>query len=229
MKGLLTIWLFVALSLSFASCKVSSKGKSGKNITIKDGSNLTSVDRVITEELLTSMLRARIIDATKYSISNGFSSDYCFLVDLGIASGKNRFFVYDMKKDAVIFSGLVAHGSCNTHYLDNARFSNKPNSGCTSIGKYKVGAAYKGEFGKSYRLYGLDSTNSNAYKRDIVLHSFGPIPDQEIYPKLLNNSFGCPMVSRSFLERVSLIIDQSEKPILLWIFQSNPTGSTAAN
>jgi L,D-transpeptidase catalytic domain len=229
MKGLLTIWLYVALSLSFTSCKVSSKGKSGKNITIKDSSHLTSVDKVITEELLTSMLRTRIIDATKYSISNGFSSDYCFLVDLGISSGKNRFFVYDMKNDAVIFSGLVAHGSCNTHYLDNARFSNKPNSGCTSIGKYKIGAAYKGEFGKSYRLYGLDSTNSNAYKRDIVLHSFGPIPDQEIYPKLLNNSFGCPMVSRSFLERVSLIIDQSEKPILLWIFQSNLTGSTAAN
>ena len=229
MKGLLTIWLILALSLSFTSCKIFSKGKSGQNITIKDSSNLTSVDRVITEELLTSMLRTRLIDASKYSIANGFSSDYCFLVDMSISSGKNRFFVYDMKKDAVIFSGLVAHGSCNTHYLENARFSNKANSGCSSIGKYKVGASYRGEFGKSYRLYGLDSTNSNAYKRDIVLHSFGPIPDQEIYPRMLNNSFGCPMVSRSFLERLSLIIDQSEKPILLWIFQSTQTGSTAAN
>ena len=228
MKGPFTIWLILALCLPFTSCKIFSKGKSGENITVRDSSNLTSVDRVITEELLTSMLRTRLIDAAKYSSANNFSGDYCFLIDMSISSGKNRFFVYDMKKDAVILAGLVAHGSCNTHYLENAQFSNKPSSGCSSLGKYKVGAAYRGEFGKSYRLYGLDSTNSNAYKRDIVLHAFGPIPDQEIYPRLLNNSFGCPMVSRSFLERLSLIIDQSNKPILLWIFQSNQTSSTAS-
>jgi len=138
---------------------------------------------------------------------------------MGICSGKNRFFVYDLMKNNVVLSGLVAHGNCNTHFQEQATFSNKPNCGCSSSGKYKVGASYSGEFGKSYRLYGLDSSNSNAFKRAIVLHGFGPVPDDEIYPKILCNSFGCPMVSRSFLNKLSEIIDKSRKPILLLIYK----------
>jgi hypothetical protein len=126
--------------------------------------------------------------------------------------------VYDLKKNTVALSGLVAHGNCNTHSLEQARFSNIPNCGCSSLGRYKVGNSYRGEFGKSYRLYGLDSSNSNAFKRAIVLHGFDPVPDQEIYPMVLCNSFGCPMVSRSFLDKLCGIIDKSEKPILLWVY-----------
>jgi hypothetical protein len=157
--------------------------------------------------------------AVRYAIENGYSTDQLFLIDMRIASGKNRFFVYNPKDDSVELSGLVAHGSCNTHFLEEPQFSNKPNCGCSSVGKYKVGPAYHGEFGKSYRLFGLDSSNSNAFKRGIVLHGFDPVPDHEIYPQPLCNSFGCPMVNRSFLAKVSEIIDRSQKPILLWIYE----------
>jgi hypothetical protein len=138
---------------------------------------------------------------------------------MSIKSGKNRFFVYDLKTGEVALAGLVAHGSCNTQFLSQARFSNAPDCGCSSLGKYKVGSFYMGEYGKSYRLYGLDNSNSNAFKRGVVIHGHDCVPDEEIFPRVLCNSFGCPMVSVSFFEKLSGIINASEKPILLWVYK----------
>ena len=47
----------------------------------------------------------------EYSRSSGFNNTSCFMVDIKIASSKNRFFVYNLKKDSIEMAGLVAHGS----------------------------------------------------------------------------------------------------------------------
>ncbi len=218
MKTLRLICPIVGLIVLSTSCKIFSKNKSRESSPQKDKTSSSSAGQNNSIERSTSGLGSRLNQAIKYVQQNGYSTEYCFLVDMGICSGKNRFFVYDFRKNTVALSGLVAHGNCNTHSLEQARFSNTPNCGCSSMGKYKVGNSYRGEFGKSYRLYGLDSSNSNAFKRAIVLHGFDPVPDQEIYPRALCNSFGCPMVSRSFLYKLCGIIDKSEKPILLWVY-----------
>jgi len=154
-----------------------------------------------------------------YAIQNDLSTEYCFLVDMNLPSGRNRFFIYDLKKNTIINSGLVSHGSCNETFLARPRFSNATKSGCSSLGKYKVGEFYKGKYGKSFRLYGLDDCNSNAYKRAVVIHGYDCVPDQEIYPRVLCNSFGCVMVSYKFFDKISRIIGKTEKPIVLWIYQ----------
>ena len=154
-----------------------------------------------------------------YAIQNDLSTEYCFLVDMSLPSGRNRFFIYDLKKNSIINSGLVSHGSCNETFLARPRFSNENKSGCSSLGKYKVGEFYKGKYGKSFRLYGLDDCNSNAYKRAVVIHGYDCVPDKEIYPRVLCNSFGCVMVSYNFFDKVSNIIRKSGKPIVLWIYQ----------
>jgi len=154
-----------------------------------------------------------------YAIQNNLSTEYCFLVDMNLPSGRNRFFIYDLKKNTIINSGLVSHGSCNETFLARPRFSNATKSGCSSLGKYKVGEFYKGKYGKSFRLYGLDDCNSNAYKRAVVIHGYDCVPDQEIYPRVLCNSFGCVMVSYKFFDKISRIIGKTEKPIVLWIYQ----------
>lgn len=156
--------------------------------------------------------------AKKFAITHHLNSGICFLVDMKISSGKNRFFVYDLQKDSIIAAGLVAHGSCDNGFQLNANFSNTVNSGCTSIGKFKVGNSYIGKFGLAYKLYGLDSTNNNAYQRSIVLHSYKCVPEKETQPLPICNSRGCPMVSPGFLIQLKLIIGQSKKPILLWIY-----------
>jgi len=163
-------------------------------------------------------LDERLDDVEAFAEQNGYSTDYCFLIDFSIKSGKKRFFVYDLQTGEILRSGLVAHGSCYTQFLSQAKFSNATNCGCSSSGRYKVGGSYKGEWGKSFRLYGLDKSNSNAFKRAIVLHAHDEVPDDEIYPRVLVNSYGCPMVSHSFFKELSQIIEGSEKPILLWIY-----------
>jgi hypothetical protein len=215
MKTFPPIYLVVCLIVLSASCKIFSKNKSRESFPLENKTDPLAAGSNNANERSTVI---HLNQAIKYIQQNGYSTEYCFLIDMRICSGKNRFFVYDIRKNNVALSGLVAHGSCNSHFLELARFSNTTNCGCSSLGKYKVGKSYNGEFGKSYRLYGLDSSNSNAVKRAIVLHGFGPVPDEEIYPRVLCNSFGCPMVSRSFLNKLSEIIDRSEKPILLWIY-----------
>lgn len=158
-----------------------------------------------------------------YAARNGYNTRYSFLIDMRLESGLKRFFIYDHQKKRVTASGLVAHGSCTQSFLREARFSNVSGGECTSLGIYRVGKRYYGKYGKSYKLHGLQSTNSNAYQRAIVLHAFTCVPDTERYPKAICNSSGCPMVSYAFLDKLSAVIDPSGKPVLLWLFD----GSTA--
>lgn len=155
----------------------------------------------------------------EYAKANHFNTDYCFLVDMSLPSGKKRFFIYNIKKGSIEYSSLVAHGwGSNQPNNDQLVFSNTPYSFKTSLGKYKVGVSYNGAFGPAYKLQGLDSTNSNAYERAIVLHSEGHVPESEVYPSRICESAGCPMVNPAFLTILSTYIKASQKPMLLWIY-----------
>ncbi|HZG99930.1 MAG TPA: murein L,D-transpeptidase catalytic domain family protein [Flavisolibacter sp.] len=164
-------------------------------------------------------LRTQVSGLKDYLRKKRLSTTYCFMIDMSLPSGKKRFFVYDLLKDTVVMAGLVAHGSCNYTFLRKPQFSNTPNSGCSSKGKYKIGYAYKGRFGKAYKLFGLDSTNTNAFNRAVVLHAYDCVPDKEVAPQSICNSLGCPMISYAFRSYLEPIIDSSRRPVLLWIFE----------
>lgn len=154
-----------------------------------------------------------------YTKTNGLNDHYCFLIDMNIPSGKKRFFIYDLLKDTVAEAGLVTHGSGNQGVSDSIIFSNKPGSNCSSPGRYKTGKPYYGKFGLAYKLYGLDKSNSNAFNRFVVLHAHGCVPDMEIAPQKICMSWGCPTVSPLFLSRLRKYIDESDRPILLWVLE----------
>ena len=164
-------------------------------------------------------LKDKAVSLREFATNRGYNKELCFLVDMSISSGKNRFFVYDMSKDSVLLEGLVAHGSCDKYFQLNPAFSNTKECGCSSLGKYKIGNGYKGRFGLAYKLYGLDSSNSNAFVRNIVLHSYDCVPEQETDPVPICNSRGCPMISPGLLKQLTPIISQSKKTVLLWIFE----------
>jgi hypothetical protein len=163
-------------------------------------------------------LRTKVAGQRVWLARHGFNPSFCFLVDMRLPSGKNRFFVYDLRRDSVLLSGLVAHGSGGRNFNTEPVFSNVDGSGCTSLGRYRVGYAYVGQFGPAYKLYGLDTGNSRAFARNVVLHSYAGVPEHETYPQPICNSLGCPMVSPGFLETQRPLIAEVEKPICLWIF-----------
>lgn len=163
-------------------------------------------------------LKEKVQLAEKYADEKGFDVSYCFLIDMRLPSGKNRFFVYNMLKDSLEISGLVTHGKGSENGDSDLIFSNRPNSNCTSLGKYKMGNVYSGMFGPSYKLHGLDKTNDNAFQRSVVLHSFNGVPDNEVYPSQICMSEGCPTVSPEFFNKLKVLMEESQKPILLWIY-----------
>lgn len=173
----------------------------------------TSIPDKIAERLTTHAAEAK-----QYVSNQQFNNSVCLLIDMSVESGKNRFFLYDLSKDSVLDKGLVTHGRCNEVWLTGRKYGNEFGCGCTSLGKYKVGHAYKGKFGLAYKLTGLESSNNNAFKRYVVLHAHECVPDQEAHPFPICQSDGCPTVSNAFLKKLSGIIDGSSRPILLWIY-----------
>lgn len=161
----------------------------------------------------------KISEIKNFVKDSNFNSDKAFLIDFSIPSSKFRFFVIDIKTEKVIQKALVAHGdgSENGKTKNGLKFSNLENSHCSSLGKYVIEEKYKGQFGLSYRLTGLDETNSNARKRAIVLHRLSCVPDIEQKTDICL-SFGCPMVSDDFFKILEQHIDKSNKKIILYAY-----------
>ncbi|OXB21833.1 hypothetical protein B0A80_15940 [Flavobacterium tructae] len=169
---------------------------------------------------VTSTIDKRKINEIKEIIKSDskYNDRYAFFIDMKIPSGKNRFFIYDLRANKIIDKGLVAHGlGSETKIKGKLKFSNVPNSLSTSLGKYAVGEHYNGKFGKAYKLYGLDPTNSNAFDRNIVFHYYFDVPYKE-QNGYICNSYGCPMVNKKYFERVAKIIDNSGSDIVMSIY-----------
>ena len=163
-------------------------------------------------------LEQKATTAKLFAKQKGYNENICILIDMSLASGQNRFFIYDFKKDTVQAAGLVAHGNCFEYWLDGRKYSNIVGSGCTSLGKYKIGTPYTGKFGYSYKLHGLDTSNNNAFERTVVLHSHSCIPQTEVADEICQSN-GCPTVSPAMLQLLKPIINNSKKPVLLWIYE----------
>lgn len=165
-------------------------------------------------------------EAATFCKENNYNESYYFLVDLSIHSGKNRFFIYDFASKKVLDKNLVTHGSCdqfeeNPDKWKKVKFDNRVDSHCSMKGKYKIGSRDYSSWGINvkYWLHGLESTNKNAEKRVVVLHSWSAVQNKEIYPRHSPLSWGCPAVSDAFMEKLDERLQQSAKPVLLWIIE----------
>jgi hypothetical protein len=172
-----------------------------------------------------SQTRIKAKQALSYCKSKNFNTQFCILIDMSMHSGLKRFLVWDFKKDTFTHAFVVSHG-CGGLFWSYAltktkpKFSNEDGSHCSSLGKYKIGQRAASDWGINikYVLHGLESTNSNALKRFIVLHSWEKIPDEEIYPDGTPEGWGCPSISNNSLKILDPILKASKKPVLLWIY-----------
>lgn len=98
-------------------------------------------------------------------------TDIVGVADFALPSSLPRFHFADLEKGEVR-SFLVAHGKGSDPEHDGflKSFSNEPGSLATSRGAFITYEWYKGKYGTSIRLGGVDADNNHALDRAIVLH-----------------------------------------------------------
>lgn len=178
-----------------------------------------------TNEFSLAQTKAKAHEALKYCKAHNMSENFCLLADMGMHSGKKRLFLWDFKNDSVVNSFLVGHGCGNNPWSsdltkDAPIFSNIEDSHCSSLGKYKIGERAYSDWGIhiKYVLHGLESTNSNAQKRVIVLHAWDAVSDQEVYPDGTPEGWGCPTLSNNSLKIIDPLLQAENKAVLLWLY-----------
>jgi len=169
----------------------------------------------------------KAIEALQYCKQKGFNTEFCVLVDMSVHSGKNRLIIWQFKNDSIIKSGLCSHGCCDSEWgvdetKTNPTFNNIPESHCSSLGKFKIGKRGYSNWGinVNYKLHGLEETNSKAYSRLIVLHSWDEVMNYEVYPEGTAEGWGCPAVSNELLRFLDKKLKTNNKPTLLWIYKN---------
>lgn len=128
------------------------------------------------------------------------NKDFMGIIDFSQHSSRPRFYILGLR-DGSVKAIRVAHGKGSDPDHDGFAtvFSNTPNSNASSLGFYLTGETYIGKHGKSMRLQGLSSTNSNAMSRAIVIHEATYVQEANVKQ---GRSFGCPAVSASEIANV---------------------------
>jgi L,D-transpeptidase catalytic domain len=172
------------------------QGTAGANVTASANAN-------VAPGVLQRALDA--LDRHRESVAH---RDFIGVADFSLHSRTPRFHLVSLT-DGSVRSHLVAHGRgsdpSHTGWLE--RFSNEPHSNATSSGAYRTGAYYVGAHGHSIRLDGLETTNSNAASRAIVVHGAWYVSQAMIgHSGMLGRSQGCFAVANSSLDEVMSIL-----------------------
>ncbi len=172
---------------------------------------------VLTYNLLytPSVLNWRVAEALEFCKKHNLNTNYCVFVDFSKHPGKKRYVLYDLEDREVVYSSVCANG------LNRNEFSNVEGSNLSSLGKYEVtsivGKMSIGE--ECIIINGLESTNNNARKRQILIHSYkdvyynpGTYPIN-VFRKSL--SHGCFVIDKRAFRKTKRIA----KPMLLWAYR----------
>lgn len=117
-----------------------------------------------------------VLDVARREVERAGSAlwhrDVAAIADFGVHSANPRFHFANLEAGTVR-SFLVAHGMGSDPDHDGwlKTFSNVEGSNATSRGSFITYEWYKGRYGTSIRLGGLDPENSNALPRAIVAHA----------------------------------------------------------
>ena len=143
---------------------------------IAAGAGLALPTRVFAEASALTPRDRAILDIAKREMDRAgnaiWRKDIAGIADFGVHSAIPRFHFANVETGKVQ-SFLVSHGQGSDPEHDGwlNDFSNTPGSNATSKGSYVTYEWYKGKYGTSVRLGGLDQTNSNALPRYIVMHA----------------------------------------------------------
>jgi hypothetical protein len=212
--------VLLATVLFFVSCQNDSTKSLGAVLAKKE----TNVELKKPElDLVKTKKKAQ--EALEFCRSKKMNTDFCILIDMSLHSGVNRFVIWDFKEEKISGQHLVGHGCGNNTWSsdeskEDPTFSNEDGSHLSSLGKYKLSGRGHSDWGINvkYLMHGLEDTNSNAMKRFIVFHSWNLMSDKEVFPKGSPEGWGCPTISNNAMRKIDPMIEKSEKPVLMWIY-----------
>ena len=138
-------------------------------------------------------------------------ANYLCIVNFGKHSGEERFFIYNGRNNKYEYSGLVQHGNGKGNTASKPKFSNVIGSNCSSLGLYKITSKdnmHSWPGAPCFRMVGLDSTNSNAIARGILIHpsltrTLMPFEIWGLDLPLTGESRGCFAVSCNTMYEIS--------------------------
>lgn len=132
--------------------------------------------RLPAQPLTVDTRTSRILEIARREVERAgdvlWRRDVVGIADFGVHSSLPRFHFANLEEGSVV-SYRVAHGTGSDPQHDGMLdwFSNQPGSNATSRGAYVSWEWYKGIYGTSIRLGGLEPDNSNAFDRAIVMHA----------------------------------------------------------
>ena len=171
----------------------------------------------------------------EYCVKNNYNTNIGVLVDYSVHSGRTRFIVWDFKNNKALLKSICAQGCGKGENQGKNVFSNEIGSLCSSLGHYKIGKERKMNSIKgrpALNLTGLDSTNSNAIARGILIHPVH-LPSFSIYPFSIPSkvyrifgkaimrpySEGCVAIPfDNYKETVTILNENKGKPVILWVY-----------
>ncbi|SEO21637.1 murein L,D-transpeptidase catalytic domain-containing protein [Mucilaginibacter sp. OK283] len=186
---------------------------------------LTAAANAAAPHIDVNRTRQKAKQSLAFCKQKGYNARYCILIDMSLHSGVKRFMVWDFRKNDTMITGLVSHGCASAPWSgvwtkDKPVFSNSDGSHCTALGKYQINGRAYSAWGihVKYFLTGLESTNNNAYVRQIVFHSWEKVAEADVYPNGTPEGWGCPAISNNTLKIVDALIRKQKKRMLMWIY-----------
>jgi L,D-transpeptidase catalytic domain len=117
------------------------------------------------------------------------------ICDFSQSSANQRLYIIDVRNRRLLYRTYVAHGINSGSEFANA-FSNRMESGKSSLGFYVTTNTYVGCNGLSLRIEGMDKGfNDNAARRAVVIHGATYVSTRILHKYgVMGTTFGCPAI-----------------------------------
>lgn len=168
-------------------------------------------------------LEERAEKALAFARRHKMNENYALFVDYGIPSGTPRLFVWDFKKKTIVARTYVMHGPGGGSTDEQPRFSNRPGSKCSSLGRFQVTKENGRRNNRGFRIKGLDTDNQSAYIRGLMIHGARWVDThcwKRYIPMNAKCCQGCITISTRGMNYLWPLINNEKKPLLLWNYES---------
>lgn len=194
--------LFTLLGIAVLTCNLpaSSEGFAGSSFNIdKEAAHLNQKAPQLNRRVLQLALNAYHKAAAKGAVHKPILT----VIDYSLPSSKQRMWIFDLRRERLLFNTYVAHGQNSGMVVPN-HFSNQSSSKATSLGTYVTKDTYFGSKGISLNLQGLEKGfNDNAYNRRVVMHGAWYVEPSFIKQSgRAGRSWGCPSIAQSLAKPV---------------------------